>query len=292
MHDGWGTFFGCCSIRPNSAGTTERQRDTCCHAYRNASHGPVGELSWLAELAAATSICWEAPSPDGSVGWPRPPASRRRPTRSCILLWMNGGPSQTDTFDLKPGTRTAALRPIATRTPGISICEHLPGLAQWSDRLAVIRSMSTREGDHGPATISAPAIFPKVRSSSRYSARWCRRNATANAERPAELRQHFARSGLFGAGHARPVSWVPITPLLLGRSRQRRRSTEAADSAWKISRCRTGVSSPTSRSIGSRFCTGPKRDFSNRRRGSAVSEHRQCVRQSRTPDESGRGQSL
>jgi hypothetical protein len=75
-----------------------------------------------------------------------------RPKRSCLLLWMNGGPSQTDTFDLKPGhPHGGPFHAIATRTPGISISEHLPGLAKWSDRLAVIRSMSTREGDHGRA---------------------------------------------------------------------------------------------------------------------------------------------
>jgi uncharacterized protein (DUF1501 family) len=65
---------------------------------------------------------------------------------------MNGGPSQTDTFDLKPGHAHGGLfKPIATRTTGISICEHLPKVAQWTDHLAIIRSMSTREGDHGRA---------------------------------------------------------------------------------------------------------------------------------------------
>jgi uncharacterized protein (DUF1501 family) len=72
--------------------------------------------------------------------------------RSCILLWMNGGPSQTDTFDMKPGHEHGGpFRPIDTATPGVSICEHLPKLARWSERLAVVRSMSTREGDHGRA---------------------------------------------------------------------------------------------------------------------------------------------
>ena len=71
------------------------------------------------------------------------------PKRSCVLLWMNGGPSQTDTFDLKPGhPHGGPFRPIATRTPGLAISEHLPRVAQWTDRLAVIRSMSTKEGDH------------------------------------------------------------------------------------------------------------------------------------------------
>lgn len=75
-----------------------------------------------------------------------------RPRRSCILLWMNGGPSQTDTFDMKPNHENGGpFKPIDTKTPGIQVSEHLPGIACWTNQLAVIRSMSTREGDHGRA---------------------------------------------------------------------------------------------------------------------------------------------
>ncbi len=75
-----------------------------------------------------------------------------RPKRSCILLWMNGGPSQTDTFDMKPGHDNGGpFKAIETKTPGITVCEHLPGIAQWTNQLAVVRSMSTREGDHSRA---------------------------------------------------------------------------------------------------------------------------------------------
>lgn len=73
--------------------------------------------------------------------------------RSCILLWMSGGPSQTDTFDLKPGHANGGpFRAIETATPGIRISEHLPGLARETGEMAIIRSMSTKEGDHGRAT--------------------------------------------------------------------------------------------------------------------------------------------
>jgi hypothetical protein len=73
--------------------------------------------------------------------------------RSCILLWMNGGPSQTDTFDPKPDHPNGGpFRSIQTKTPGLLLGEHLPQLATHSDELAVIRSMETREGDHGRAT--------------------------------------------------------------------------------------------------------------------------------------------
>src|SRR5262245_35812412 len=73
--------------------------------------------------------------------------------RSCILLWMNGGPSQMDTFDLKPGhVNGGPFREIQTPVPGVRISEHLPRLAAQARKLAIIRSMSTQEGDHGRAT--------------------------------------------------------------------------------------------------------------------------------------------
>jgi hypothetical protein len=73
--------------------------------------------------------------------------------RSCILLWMSGGPSQMDTFDLKPGTPNGGpYKEIETSVPGIRISEHLPKIARHMDRMALIRSMSTKEADHGRAT--------------------------------------------------------------------------------------------------------------------------------------------
>jgi hypothetical protein len=73
--------------------------------------------------------------------------------RSCILLWMTGGPSQMDTFDLKPGHANGGpYKEIATKVPGIKISEHLPKIARHMDRMALIRSMRTREADHGRAT--------------------------------------------------------------------------------------------------------------------------------------------
>src|SRR5438309_2056807 len=76
-----------------------------------------------------------------------------RRKRSCILLWMSGGPSQLDTFDLKPGHENAGpFKPIDTSVPGIQISEHLPKLARLAEHLAIVRSMNSKEGDHGRAT--------------------------------------------------------------------------------------------------------------------------------------------
>jgi hypothetical protein len=72
--------------------------------------------------------------------------------RSCILLWMNGGPSTIDLFDLKPGHANGGpFKPIEA-APGLQIGEHLPKLAKHGKHLAVVRSMSTREGDHARGT--------------------------------------------------------------------------------------------------------------------------------------------
>src|SRR5262249_30521836 len=76
-------------------------------------------------------------------------AEVKKKAKRCILLWMDGGASQLETFDMKPGTEHGGpFRPIDTRVPGMQICEYLPKLAQQADKLAVIRSMKTAEGDH------------------------------------------------------------------------------------------------------------------------------------------------
>lgn len=69
--------------------------------------------------------------------------------KSAILLWMGGGPSTIDLWDLKPGTPTGGqFKPINTNADGVQICEHLPMLAKNMDKLSIVRSMSTREADH------------------------------------------------------------------------------------------------------------------------------------------------
>ena len=71
--------------------------------------------------------------------------------KSCILLFMSGGPSHVDTFDPKPTNKTSGFKPIATSVPGISICDNLPKTAQMMKEIALLRGMSTSEGSHGRA---------------------------------------------------------------------------------------------------------------------------------------------
>ena len=70
--------------------------------------------------------------------------------KACILLWMSGGPPTIDIWDLKPGSKNGGeFRPIDTAAPGVQISEHMPGTAKVFKDLSIVRSMSTREADHG-----------------------------------------------------------------------------------------------------------------------------------------------
>lgn len=97
----------------------------------------------------------------GTVGgWRRTLADEiavaRTERRHVVLLWMTGGPSQIDTFDMKPGHENGGeYAEVDTAAPGVRFSEHLPELAKQADRLAILRSLSTKEGDHGRGTYLA-----------------------------------------------------------------------------------------------------------------------------------------
>ena len=78
-------------------------------------------------------------------------AGERRAHKAVIMIFLPGGPSHQDMFDLKmdaPSEVRGEFRPIATNVPGIQICEHLPRLAQMMDRCTIIRSMANCEERH------------------------------------------------------------------------------------------------------------------------------------------------
>jgi hypothetical protein len=76
-------------------------------------------------------------------------AEAKKKGKACILLWMNGGASQIDTFDMKPGRPTGGpFRPIDSNVTGIGVCEYLPLMAKRADKLAIIRSLKTQSPDH------------------------------------------------------------------------------------------------------------------------------------------------
>jgi hypothetical protein len=72
--------------------------------------------------------------------------------KSVILLWMQGGPSQLDTFDPKPGAETGGpTKAIETKTQGLLVSEHLPRVAKASDQFSVIRTLFSKDPNHDTA---------------------------------------------------------------------------------------------------------------------------------------------
>ena len=71
--------------------------------------------------------------------------------KNCILVWLDGGPSHLETFDLKPDAPAEVrgpYRPIATKVPGLAIGEHFSRLARQTDKVCLIRSMTSELGEH------------------------------------------------------------------------------------------------------------------------------------------------
>src|SRR5467141_3836158 len=78
-------------------------------------------------------------------------AGVRRSHKAVIMIFLPGGPSHQDIFDLKmdaPSEIRGEFKPIATKVPGIQICEHLPRLAAMMDKLAIIRSLVGARDEH------------------------------------------------------------------------------------------------------------------------------------------------
>ena len=76
------------------------------------------------------------------------------PAKSVIVLWLWGGPSHLETFDMKPDAPLeyrGPFEPIATPVPGLRVCELLPGLAKRADKFAILRAMNHESNDHGVA---------------------------------------------------------------------------------------------------------------------------------------------
>src|ERR671931_272303 len=104
-------------------------------AVRVNSEGVVSRRAFLGCLAGGGMAL------AGLGGLRAAAADMRRRGKSCILLWMAGGPSQFETFDPKPGADTQGpTKSIATSVPGVHIAEHWQRVAGVLNELAVIRS--------------------------------------------------------------------------------------------------------------------------------------------------------
>ena len=101
---------------------------------------------FLSHLAGASALTGSAMAMGHTLNIHAPKLQRDQ--KACIMLWMGGGPSTIDMFDMKPGATTGGpFKPIKT-AGDVEICEHLPMLAGCMDKLSIVRSMSTREADH------------------------------------------------------------------------------------------------------------------------------------------------
>ncbi|MDX1947702.1 MAG: DUF1501 domain-containing protein [Pirellulaceae bacterium] len=130
----------------------------------------LSRRDWLASSLGL----WGASASGWFPAWSRALAEEPARRRHCILLWMTGGPTQTDTFDMKPGHANGGeFQEVATKAPGLRFSEHLPKLGEMADRLAVVRGLSTKEGDHGRGTFVVrtgqkplgPIQYPAIGSS-------------------------------------------------------------------------------------------------------------------------------
>ena len=82
---------------------------------------------------------------------PDPTNGPRKRAKSAIMIWLSGGASHIDTWDMKPDAPVeyrGSFKPTATSVPGIHLCEHLPHLAKQAHHLAIVRSL----GDHRRGT--------------------------------------------------------------------------------------------------------------------------------------------
>ncbi|HJT79451.1 MAG TPA: DUF1501 domain-containing protein [Gemmataceae bacterium] len=117
----------------------------CCDGVTRRSFLRVGFLG-LAGLTLADHLRLRAAAADAG-----------RPTRdtAVILLWLGGGPSHLDTYDLKPEAPVefrGEFKPIPTNVPGIRVGEHLPLQARHMDKMAVVRSAFHTNAGHGMGT--------------------------------------------------------------------------------------------------------------------------------------------
>ncbi len=118
------------------------------HVTTNA-HGVVSRRSFLRTMGASTASLAAA----GAFGWKEAVTLHAEELRkngmSCIFLFMSGGPSQFETFDPKPGTTNGGpTKAIDTAVSGIEIAENWPELAKQMKDIAIIRSMTNKEGAH------------------------------------------------------------------------------------------------------------------------------------------------
>src|ERR1700722_9279064 len=111
-----------------------------CDGWTRREALQAGALSALGGLALPTLLRAE-------------PSPAPRKAKHVIVLYLLGGAATQDMFDLKPSAPREVrgeFRPIATTVPGIQVSEHLPRLARWMHKAALVRSVTHKAGCHNP----------------------------------------------------------------------------------------------------------------------------------------------
>src|SRR5436309_3134817 len=124
-------------------------RFTDCEGFHRRDFLKVGSAGLLG-LTLADLLRLEAQAA------PAPAKVKAHKAHAVIMLWLGGGPSHLDTWDLKPGAPEGIrgeFKPIKTKVNGIQVSEHLPKVAQSADKLTIVRSLYHTIPSHGPATV-------------------------------------------------------------------------------------------------------------------------------------------
>lgn len=111
-------------------------------------------------LAGLTGAAWMTPLATQLARAAESPSKKGQQAQSLIVLWMQGGPSQLETFDPHPNSfQAGGTKAIETSVKGIQLAEGLPLVAQQMDSIALIRSMVSKEGDHERGTYTVKTGF-------------------------------------------------------------------------------------------------------------------------------------
>ena len=130
---------------------------------------------------------------------------------SVILLFVHGGPSHLETYDLKPDAPAeirGPFRPIRTNVPGIDVCEHLPQHARIAHRFTLIRSCCHDEADHFAGHRRFLSGYGKLKAGTGYESHYPQVGAVVNRLPRRPRRRAAAGAG----GQRRRASTAPTTP--------------------------------------------------------------------------------
>lgn len=113
----------------------------------------IGRRGFLGTMAAGGAAAFADMTGIQALAAPELAGELRRNQKRCILLWLAGGASQMETWDPKPGAVTGGpFQSIQTSVPGVRICELMPKMARRLKDTCIIRSLNTRNADHGGAS--------------------------------------------------------------------------------------------------------------------------------------------